>query len=433
MRRNPFLQCTGLLTVNVVGALSALFTVTTTFVGPDETLGTVAVIDVFDHGGVTVAVVDPNFTVPCVVPKFVPMIVTDAPGGPEDGENELMLGATVNVAGTLFMLLTATTTLAGPAARLGTVTLIELSVQDVTGAGVDPNCTVPPGAGPKCAPLIVTDAPGGAEGGESLTTIGRLLTVNGERALVPLSTDTTKSTGPGATLGTVAVIEVSDHGGVTVAVVVPNFTVPGVVPRFAPLIVTDVPGGPAGGDSRLMLGGLVKVNVAGGLSALLTVTTMFVGPGATLGTVTVTELSDHGGVTVAVVVPNFTALSACWVPNFVPLIVTDVPGTPEAGESEVMLGVTVYVAEALSTLLTDTTTDVTPGTTLAPLGTMTSIDVADQDLIEPPGTPAMDVPPNLTRLLPWVSPKFVPAIVTSFPGGPEAGEREVMLGALVNS
>jgi hypothetical protein len=39
------------------------------------------------------------------------------------------------------------------------------------------------------------------------------------------------------------------------------------------------------------------------------------------------------------------------------------------------------------------------------------------------------VPLNLTVLVPWVEPKFVPVIVTDAPTAPEVGERLVILGA----
>jgi hypothetical protein len=37
-------------------------------------------------------------------------------------------------------------------------------------------------------------------------------------------------------------------------------------------------------------------------------------------------------------------------------------------------------------------------------------------------------PLNLTVLLPWVDPKFVPAIVTEAPTAPDVGDKLVMLG-----
>ncbi len=44
-----------------------------------------------------------------------------------------------------------------------------------------------------------------------------------------------------------------------------------------------------------------------------------------------------------------------------------------------------------------------------------------------------DDDPNVTELVPWVEPKFAPAIVTEVPAGPEVGERELMFGVTVKS
>ena len=58
-------------------------------------VGTVATIEVALQLVIVVAVVPLNFTVlvPCVEPKLVPVIVTDAPTAPEVGDGLLMLGA----------------------------------------------------------------------------------------------------------------------------------------------------------------------------------------------------------------------------------------------------------------------------------------------------------------------------------------------------
>ena len=56
--------------------------------------GTVATIEVVLQLVIVVAVVVPNFTVP-VVPKFKPVIVTDAPTAADRGDKLLMLGKTV--------------------------------------------------------------------------------------------------------------------------------------------------------------------------------------------------------------------------------------------------------------------------------------------------------------------------------------------------
>jgi hypothetical protein len=81
-------------TVNVLPLLATPLTVTTTFpvVAP---VGTVATIDVAPQLVIVVAVVPLKVTelVPCVVPKFVPVIVTDAPTAPEVGDRLVMFGA----------------------------------------------------------------------------------------------------------------------------------------------------------------------------------------------------------------------------------------------------------------------------------------------------------------------------------------------------
>ena len=61
---------------------------------------------------------------------------------------------------------------------------------------------------------------------------------------------------------------------------------------------------------------------------------------------------------------------------------------------------------------------------VAPLGTVVLIWVALQLVIV-----VAVVPLNLTVLVPWVDPKFVPAIVTAVPTGPDVGDKLVMLGA----
>ena len=79
--------------------------------------------------------------VPCVAPKFNPVIVTDAPTAPEVGDRLLMLGNTVKDTPLLFTPLANTTTLP-VVAPVGTVTLIEVALQLVTVAVVPLNLTV---------------------------------------------------------------------------------------------------------------------------------------------------------------------------------------------------------------------------------------------------------------------------------------------------
>jgi hypothetical protein len=94
---------------------------------------------------VGVAAVPLNITVlvPCVEPKFVPVIVTDVPTAPELTERLVMLGVgnTVNDVPALAIPLTVTTTLP-VVAPLGTGTAMLVPLQLVGVAAVPLNITV---------------------------------------------------------------------------------------------------------------------------------------------------------------------------------------------------------------------------------------------------------------------------------------------------
>src|SRR5262249_58682498 len=113
---------------------------------------------------------------------------------------------------------------------------------------------------------------------------------------------------------------------------------------------------------------------------------------------------------VAVVPLNSTVLVPCVEPKFAPVIVTDVPTGPVVGDRLVMLGATVTVK--LTPLLADPPTVTTTLPVVAPLGTGTTMLVADQLV----GVAV--VPLNFTVLVPCVDPKFVPVIVTDVPTSP---------------
>jgi hypothetical protein len=118
---------------------------------------------------------------------------------------------------------------------------------------------------------------------------------------------------------------------------------------------------------------------------------------------------------------NFTVLVPWVAPKLVPVIVTDVPTTPDVGFRLVMLGpgtVTVKLTPLLATPPAVTTT--LP--VVAPAGTGTLMLVALQLV----GVAA--IPLNFTVLVPCVAPKFEPVIVTGVPTAPEAGLRLVMDG-----
>jgi len=113
------------------------------------------------------------------------------------------------------------------------------------------------------------------------------------------------------------------------------------------------------------------------------------------------------------------------VPKFAPLIVTDVPTSPDVGLKLVMLGgpggSTVKPTPLLATPFTVTTTF----PVVAPLGTGTAMLVALQLV----GVAAVPLKP--TTLVPRVNPKPVPLIVIKAPGAPLVGERLVICGDTV--
>ena len=136
-----------------------------------------ATIEVALQLPIVVAVVPLNWTVlvPCVEPKFVPVIVTDTPTAPDVGDRLVMLGAdtTVNDDPLLDTPLTVTTTLP-VVAPVGTVATIEVALQlPIVVAVVPLNFTVlEPCVEPKFVPVIVTDAPTAPDVGDKLVMLG---------------------------------------------------------------------------------------------------------------------------------------------------------------------------------------------------------------------------------------------------------------------
>jgi hypothetical protein len=116
--------------------------------------------------------------------------------------------------------------------------------------------------------------------------------------------------------------------------------VPCVVPKFVPVITTDVPIGPDVGFRLVIVGvvgaGVVTVKLIPLLGTPPTFTTTFPGV-APAGTDVVMLVALQLGA--GVVVPlNATVLVPCVVPKFVPVIVTAVPLAPEFGVRLVMVG-----------------------------------------------------------------------------------------------
>ena len=275
-----------------------------------------------------------NFTVlvPCVAPKFVPVIVTEVPTGPDVTLRLPMFGAvvvTVNITPLLATPPTVTTTFP-VVAPLGTGTTITVALQLVGTPAVPLNVTVlVPCVAPKFVPVIVTEVPTGPDVTLRLPMLGAaVVTVNITPLLATPPTVTT--TFPVvAPLGTGTTITVALQLVGTPAVPL-NVTVlvPCVAPKFVPVIVTDVPTGPDVTLRLPMFGAVVvTVNITPLLATPPTVTTTFpvVAPLGTGTTITV-ALQLVGTPAVPL---NVTVLVPCVAPKFVPVIVTEVPTGPD--------------------------------------------------------------------------------------------------------
>src|SRR5205814_4854566 len=152
----------GTVTVKLTPLLATPPTVTTTF-PVAAPLGTGATILVaLQLVGVAAVPLNVTVLVPCVAPKFAPVIVTDAPTNPDVGFRLVMLGpgvVTVKLTPLLATPPTVTTTLP-VVAPAGTGTTMFVTLQLVGVAPIPLKVTVlVPWLAPKLAPVIVTDVP----------------------------------------------------------------------------------------------------------------------------------------------------------------------------------------------------------------------------------------------------------------------------------
>jgi len=366
----------------------------------------------------------PNATVfvPCVTPKFVPIIVTKLPVGPEGGLRFVMFGGGVTAKAIPLLAAPPTVTTTFPvAAPVGTSAVMFVAPQLIGVANVPLNVTVlVPWRRPNPLPMIVTVEPTGPEAGLKLEMFG--MTVKGSPLLATPPTVTT--TFPVvAPFGTAAEMLVSVQP--TNAAVVPlNVAVllPCDGPKFTPVIVTETPTSPEVGLKEVMLGGGgVTIKLAPLLATPLTVTTTLplVAPAGT-GAVMLAMLQLVG---VATVPLKVTVLVPCNAPKFAPLIVTGVPTGPLPRLKLVIVGAAVAVNGTALLTTPPTVTTTLPG--VAPPGTKTTRLVALQ-LVG-----AANVPLNVTVLVPWDRPNPLPAIVTVEPIGPEVGLKLEIFGMTV--
>lgn len=231
-----------------------------------------------------------------------------------------------------------------------------------------------------------------------------------------------------APVGTTATILVAVGVPVIVATVPLNFTMllDGVVLKFVPVIVTDVPTTPMAGV-KLRIVGEVELTVK--LVALVAVcpptVTVIVPLVAPIGT-EVVMLVAVLAVTTAVTLLNLTILLLGVVLKFVPVIVMDEPTAPLVGLKLVMVGEVVIPTEKSTMLVAicpPTATVIFP--VVAPDGTVAVILV----LVGVPVMVAI-VPLNLTILLAGIVLKFSPMILTTVPVAPVTGLMLLITGKL---
>src|SRR5713226_2811210 len=163
------------VTVNAIPLLATPPTVTTTFPGvaPAGTGATMLVAP--QLVGVAAVPLKVTVLVPCVAPKFAPLIVTDAPTNPDVGLKLVMLGpgtATAKLTPLLATPPTVTTTLPVVApAGTGTTMLVVLQLVGVANFPLNLSVLFPCVA-PMFAPSRVTDAPINPDAGFKLVILG---------------------------------------------------------------------------------------------------------------------------------------------------------------------------------------------------------------------------------------------------------------------
>jgi len=165
----------GFVTVKLTPLLATPPTVTTTLpvVAP---LGTgTAMLVALQLVGVATVPLNVTVLVPCVAPKFAPVIVTDAPTNPDVGLTLVMLGpgaVTVKLTPLLATPPTVTTTFP-VVAPAGTGTTMPVALQLVGIAPIPLKVTVlVPWLAAKFAPVIVTDVPTNPDVGFTLVMLG---------------------------------------------------------------------------------------------------------------------------------------------------------------------------------------------------------------------------------------------------------------------
>jgi hypothetical protein len=223
-----------------------------------------------------------------------------------------------------------------------------------------------------------------------------------------------------APAGTVAVIWVEVT---TVNVALTPLKRTSVVPvKFVPVMVTEVPTGPEVGEKLTMVGGRMTtklVPLVAVPSGVVTVMGPVVAPAGTVAVICVLLL------TVKVAATPLKRTSVVPV-KFVPVMVTDAPTGPDAGEKLVMVG--GRMTTKLVRLVAVPPGPVTlMGPVVAPTGTV-AVMVSESTMLKTALTPLNRTSVTVSRFDNRESKKFSPTMVTDVPMTPDVGVKLEMMG-----
>ena len=197
--------------------------------------------------------------------KFVPLIVTDVPTGPEVGENELMVGLGGVVTSKLLELIAVppgvVTRILPSVAPDGTVAVILVEEFTVNEAETLLNVTLLTLT--KLVPLIVTEVPTGPELGENEVIVGAGGEVTSkllELVAVPpgVVTRIFPSVAPDGTVAVILVEELTVNDAETLLNVTAEVVKPPPL-KLVPLMVTEIPTGPEDGEKEPIVGAGTEV------------------------------------------------------------------------------------------------------------------------------------------------------------------------------
>jgi len=343
-----------------------------------------------------------------VVLKFVPVMLTVAPGAPLSGVKLTIdgVGKIVKLP-VLVMVTPLVVTETGPVAvPAGTVTVMVVAVEAVTVATTPLKDTaLLVGVVLKFVPFIVTVAPTAPDEGLRLVMVGLGNTVKSDVLVMVMLFTVTEILPVVAPVGTMTVMLVFVDD-VTAAIVLLNLTIwsVGVVLKFVPLMITSAPAAPVVG-LKLVIVGVGNTTKSEVLVPVTPPTVTEIFPVLAPAGTTVVILVVVDAVTLATTPLNLTTLLAGTLLKLVPVNMTIAPGAPLAGLKSLITGVGTVKLDALVPVIPFTVTEIFP--VVAPKGTEVVI------LVVVDAVTTLVVPLNCTVFSEGTALKLVPVIVTT--------------------